>query len=224
MFARTLLSAGAALIVAAPAFAGGFAEPIVAAAPAAPVVVAPAAPVAASGDWTGFYVGGQLGFGSLDIDDNLAGTAPFEDDSYDGATYGLHAGYMYDFGRIVAGAEVDFDGTQIGVDGADIASSEDLEVGSVVRGKLRVGYDAGRFLPYLTAGVAQVRLNSDDPLVEAELEDNYDGRFIGVGAAYQLNDRFVIGAEVLRHNFEDTPVTSVDTDVTTATLRASIRF
>ena len=224
MFARTLLSAGAALIVAAPAFAGGFAEPIVAAAPAAPVVVAPAAPVAASGDWTGFYVGGQLGFGSLDIDDNLAGTAPFEDDSYDGATYGLHAGYMYDFGRIVAGAEVDFDGTQIGVDGADIASSEDLEVGSVVRGKLRVGYDAGRFLPYLTAGVAQVRLNSDDAAVDAVLEDKYDGRFIGVGAAYQLNDRFVIGAEVLRHNFEDTPLDNVDVDVTTATLRASIRF
>lgn len=224
MFARTLLTAGAALIVAAPAFAGGFAEPIVTAAPAAPVVVAPAAPVAASGDWSGFYAGGQLGFGSLDIDDNLAGTAPFEDGSYDGATYGLHAGYMFDFGRIVAGAEVDFDGTQIAVDGADIASSEDLEVGSVVRGKLRVGYDAGRFLPYLTAGVAQVRLNSDDAAVDAVLEDKYDGRFIGVGAAYQLNDRFVIGAEVLRHNFEDTPLDNVDVDVTTATLRASIRF
>lgn len=224
MFARTLLTAGAALIVAAPAFAGGFAEPIVTAAPAAPVVVAPAAPVAASGDWSGFYAGGQLGFGSLDIDDNLAGTAPFEDGSYDGATYGLHAGYMFDFGRIVAGAEVDFDGTQIAVDGADIASSEDLEVGSVVRGKLRVGYDAGRFLPYLTAGVAQVRLNSDDAAVDDVLEDKYDGRFIGVGAAYQLNDRFVIGAEVLRHNFEDTPLDNVDVDVTTATLRASIRF
>ena len=209
MFARTLLTPGAALIVAAPA---------------APVVVAPAAPVAASGDWSGFYAGGQLGFGSLDIDDNLAGTAPFEDGSYDGATYGLHAGYMFDFGRIVAGAEVDFDGTQIAVDGADIASSEDLEVGSVVRGKLRVGYDAGRFLPYLTAGVAQVRLNSDDAAVDAVLEDKYDGRFIGVGAAYQLNDRFVIGAEVLRHNFEDTPLDNVDVDVTTATLRASIRF
>jgi opacity protein-like surface antigen len=180
--------------------------------------------VAASGDWSGFYVGGQLGFGSLDLDDNLAGTAPYEDGSYDGATYGLHAGYMFDFGRIVAGAEVDFDGTQIAVDGADIASSEDLEVGSVVRGKLRVGYDAGRFLPYLTAGVAQARLNSDDPIVDADLDDSYNGRFVGIGAAYQLNDRFVVGAEVLRHSFEDTPVATFDTDVTTATLRASIRF
>ena len=221
MFARTLLTAGAALVAAAPAFAGGFAEPIVAAAPAAPVVVAPAAPVAASGDWTGFYVGGQLGFGNLTIDDNVDAT---EDEEYDGALYGLHAGYMRDFGRIVVGAELDFDGTQITVEDDSDLTDDAVEVGSVARAKLRVGYDAGRFLPYVTAGLAQARLNTDNQDIEALLDDSYNGRFIGVGAAYQLNDRFMIGAEVLRHNFEDAPIDSFDTDVTTATLRASIRF
>lgn len=222
MFARTLLTAGAALIVAAPAFAGGFAEPIVTPAPAAPVVVAPAAPVAASGDWTGFYVGGQLGFGNLTIDDGDDAT---DDEDFDGALYGLHAGYMRDFGRVVVGAELDFDGTQIVIDEEVEGDTVDLaSVGSVARAKLRVGYDAGRFLPYLTAGVAQARINAEEEAIEPLLEDSYDGRFIGIGAAYQLNDRFMVGAEVLRHNFEDTPVESFDTDVTTATLRASIRF
>ncbi|CAA9383799.1 MAG: hypothetical protein AVDCRST_MAG15-64 [uncultured Rubellimicrobium sp.] len=222
MFARSLLTAGAALIVAAPAFAGGFAEPIAVAAPAAPVVVTPAAPVAASGDWTGFYVGGQLGFGNLTVDDNVDAT---EDEEFDGALYGLHAGYMRDFGRVVLGAELDFDGTQITVEDENDLTDDGIDVGSVARAKLRVGFDAGRFLPYVTAGVAQARLNAEDESFYGDdLEDSYDGRFIGVGAAYQLNDRFMVGAEVLRHNFEDAPSADIDTDVTTATLRASIRF
>ena len=223
MFARSLLTAGAALIVAAPAFAGGFAEPIVAAAPAAPVVVAPAAPVAASGDWTGFYVGGQLGFGKLILEDQT--DEGLTDDEYDGAIYGLHAGYMQDFGRFVLGAEVDFDGTQIESQYYGLLSEDEAaSVGSVVRGKVRLGYDAGRVLPYITAGVAQARLNSDSDAVEADLEDSYNGSFVGVGAAYQLNDRFVVGVEALRHSFEEAPFVEDDAMVNTISLRGSISF
>jgi opacity protein-like surface antigen len=221
MFERTLLTAGAALLAAAPAFAGGFEPAVVVAAPAAPVVVAPAAPVSTGGDWTGFYVGGQLGFGTLNIDDGDDAT---DDEDYDGSLYGLHAGYMRDFGRIVVGAELDFDGTQITVEDDSDATDDAVDVGSVARAKLRVGYDAGRFLPYLTAGVAQVRLNADNAAIDDLLDDSYNGQFIGVGAAYQLNDRFMVGAEVLRHQFDDTPFEDLETDVTTVSLRGSIRF
>lgn len=219
MISRLSLAAGAALL-AAPALAGGFSPTVTAPAPVAPAPViapAPVAPAATGADWTGFYVGGQLGFGNLTLDDNDDAT---DEEDFDGAIYGLHAGYMQDFGRFVLGAEIDFDGTQIEVGEGDTA----VEVGSVIRGKLRAGYDAGRFLPYLTAGFAQVRLNSDDEATDDALEDSYDGNFYGIGAAYQLTDRFVIGAEVLRHNFDDTPVEDIDADVTTATLRASFRF
>lgn len=220
MFSRLPLAAGTAILLAAPAFAGGFTPAVTPVAPVAPAPViapAPVTPVSTGSDWSGFYAGGQLGFGSLSIDDNDDAT---DDEDFDGALYGLHAGYMYDFGSIVAGAEIDFDGTQIEVGEGDTA----VEVGSVLRAKARLGYDAGRFLPYVTAGFAQARLNSDDEATDDLLEDKYDGSFYGIGAAYAVNERFVVGAEVLRHSFEDTPVADFDTDVTTATLRASIRF
>jgi len=219
MIARFSVAA-AALIAAAPAMAGGFTPSVASPAPvAAPVVVAPTpiVPASTGSDWTGFYVGGQFGYGNLSVDDNNGAT---DDDDFDGATYGLHAGYMRDFGRFVLGAEIDFDGSQISV--GEGAGAVDLD--TVARAKLRAGYDAGRFLPYVTAGYASAQLSSDDDATDALLDDRYDGHFYGLGVAYQINDRFMTSAEVLRHSFEDTPVADFDTDVTTISLRGSIRF
>ena len=76
-----------------PALAGGptevYTEPTVA---PAPVVVA-----APNADWSGLYVGGQLGYG--DVDASAGGL----DGS--GFTTGLLAGYRADFGQFVAGVE-----------------------------------------------------------------------------------------------------------------------
>lgn len=217
---RTLMTAAAALMVAGPAFAGGFAPVAVTPAPAAPVVVATPAP---SADWSGPYVGGQLGYGNLSLDDGVAGDVlGIEEEDESGALYGLHAGYMFDFGAIVAGAEVDFDGTSIDVLG-DGGDTELADIGSVRRAKLRLGYDAGQFLPYVTAGLAQVALNSD---IDA-LDDTFDGNFYGLGVSYALSDRFMVGAEALRHSFDDFDDAGFDgleADVNTVTLRGSLRF
>jgi opacity protein-like surface antigen len=220
MISRLSLAAGAALL-AAPAFAGGFSPVVATPTPVAPAPVispAPVTPVSTGSDWTGFYVGGQLGYGSLSIDDD----AETFDEDFTGALYGVHAGYMYDFGRIVAGAELDWDASNINVDVAGSADGVDLD--SVARAKLRLGYDAGRFLPYVTAGYARAMLSSDDDATDALLDDSYDGHFYGIGAEYAMNDRFSVGAEVLRHDFGDTPLEDFDTDVTTVSLRASYRF
>ncbi|MEP4195718.1 MAG: outer membrane beta-barrel protein [Aliishimia sp.] len=180
----------------APAFAGS-AEPAVI--ETAPVAVAPQEPVTTfGGDWTGGYVG--LGLGSLDIDGS--GTAGGDD-----ITYGLHGGYDYDFGRFVVGGELEFDGTDIDLGGAATADS-------VTRLKLRGGYDLGRTLIYATAGAAEVdtSLGSDT------------GAFGGIGAAYQINDRFYVGGEVLRHRFEDIGGSGVNADATSISLRGGLRF
>jgi opacity protein-like surface antigen len=229
---RILLASAAALLVAGPAFAGGFAAPVVTPAPAAPVVV-PVAPVATN-DWSGFYAGGQLGFGRASTDITFEEgdeSETFEAFDGEGALYGLHAGYMFDFGRIVAGAEVDFDGTQIAL--SDTVEDEEIaEIGSVLRGKVRVGFDAGRLLPYVTAGIARANVNFEDEVDEEAYEDSYDGRFVGLGASYMVSERFMVGVEALRHDFEDAPALttevdggpSFDTMVNTLTLRGSIRF
>lgn len=184
------------------ATAGGLAEPIVAPAPtpmAAPVPVA--APV---GAWTGFYAGGQLGYGQLDSD------ALSEDP--DGAVYGVHAGYLYDLGNFILGAELDIDGTNIE------SGTPDVTLDSVTRAKLRAGYDAGNLMPYLTIGAAQARTSGD-------VDGDGTGAFAGLGVEYKVNDSIRVGGEVVQHQFEDFADTDgLDIDATTATARVSFQF
>lgn len=228
MLARSSLALTLAL-VAAPAFAGGFAPVVAPVAPAAPVAVAPVAPAS---DWTGFYVGGQLGYGSLGLDiTDGSESAEIADGS--GALYGVHAGYMRDFGRIVLGAELDWDLTAIDLE-VDPAFDPDVgtlgSVDSVARAKVRLGYDVGRFLPYVTAGVARASLSYDAPEAEGAFDDTTTGRFVGLGVVYAVNDRFTVGIEALRHDFDgpgvsgDTNGLGLETSVDTISLRGSWRF
>lgn len=188
---------------------------------------------AQSADWTGLYVGGQ--FGSLDTEtmvpltDILSDTditdAGFElDDAVnveiDGSSYGLHVGYMADLGRYVLGAEldyetIDFDELSGTFDGTTFTESinEDSD-DTITRLKLRAGYDAGQFLPYLTVGAA--RIDSDDV--------STDGAFYGAGVAFLAANNFLIGGEILQHQFDDAFGSGFDLEATTVSLRASYKF
>jgi len=182
--------------------AGGLNEPI---APVPVAVPAPApAPVSYGGDWGGFYAGGQLGFGRLQAD-------AFGDNDPDGALYGVHAGYNYDFGTFVLGGELDYDVSDI----SDSATGIDLD--SVARLKVKAGYDAGQFLPYLTAGVAQATTSGG-------LDGTDTGPFAGLGVDYQFNNQMRFGAEVLQHQFDDFDGSGNDIDATTLAARVSFNF
>ncbi len=185
------------------AFAGGLDEPVIVQAPAPAAVPAPET----DGDWGGFYIGGSLGFAG--VDDN-AGTFS---NSFDGATYGAHAGYDYDFGSFVLGGEIEISGFDVN----DSATS--TEVDSVSRLKLRAGYDAGAFLPYVTAGVAQLN-TSGAPL--GDVDDT--GAFYGLGLDYRVNDELRFGGEVLQHEFDGYAGSGLDVDALTAGLRVSFDF
>lgn len=192
-----------AMLAAGAAQAGGLAEAVVEPAPApAPVMAAPAP--ARGNDWTGFYVGGQLGYGLLSSDSLT--------EDLDGATYGVHAGYLYDLGSWVLGGEVDYDLTSI-----EDADAE-LTVDSIARAKLRVGYDAGVWMPYVTGGVAQVSVT------DAGAEASDTGAFGGLGIDYMYSDSIRIGAEILQHQFDDFDGGGVDFDATTASARVSFQF
>ncbi|MCK0119783.1 porin family protein [Loktanella sp. F6476L] len=197
---RTLTTA----LIAAPlavagsfATAGGLAEPVAAAAPS-PVAVA--APVSYGNDWSGAYGGLSLGYGDVDA---TGVTGDFE-----GTTFGGHIGYNYDMGNVVLGAELEAVGTDDFVNDAT-----GLELEQVLRAKVRAGYDAGAYLPYVTAGVAQATVNGD--------EDN--GYFYGLGVDYALSDSFTVGGEVLRHEFEDFNG-GADITADTVGLRVSYNF
>ncbi|WP_299404294.1 outer membrane beta-barrel protein [uncultured Roseobacter sp.] len=200
---KNILSAAAAtaltLVLTGPAFAGALDEPTIAPAPAAP----PPAPVYTGGNWTGFYAGAQIGNLDADGESGLAGN------SGDDTTYGLHAGYNYDFGSWVVGGELDYDDAS--VDLSPVGASID----SVWRAKLRGGYDFGRTLLYATAGLAEV-----DTSVGSDTGD-----FYGVGVSYKATEQFIVSGEYLMHDFSDIGGNSgFDAEADTFTIRASWQF
>ena len=183
-----------------PAVAGN----VVFEAPAEPELATPApipAPVSYGTDWTGSYAGIQLGYGQADV----GGT------DGDGIIGGIHAGYNYDFGSLVAGAELNYDLAEIDLDGG--AGSID----NVGRLKLRLGYDLGSALVYATAGMA-----SADANVGGDLSDT--GLLYGIGFDYLVANNWTAGAELLRHEFDDFDGSGSDVEVDTLQARLSYKF
>ena len=184
------------------AIAGGLVDPVVDPIVEQPVIIPAADPVPMS-DWTGPYVGLQYGTGSADSESA---------DEVDINTMGVQAGYLYDLGSVVLGAELDYANVNFDED-----SDADLD-GNVARLKARAGYDAGRFLPYLTAGVAKLDLEEDG----VEASDN--GSVYGLGVDFKVTESFLLGAEYLKHDFSDFDDTGVDLEADTLSVRASFQF
>lgn len=192
----------AAVLATSAAHAGGYIAPVVETAPA-PVV----APVLAdTTNWSGFYAGLQYGQGSLDaeLDGDDLGSEDFD-------AYGVHAGYNHDFGRFVLGGELDYN--RLDIDNVD-------DKGDLLRLRARAGYDAGRFLPYVTLGAARLKADLTD---EVSVSDT--GVTYGIGADFKVTEQFVVGAEYSRQDFSDAAdIDGLDIDTDMVQLRASFRF
>lgn len=195
------LASATLLALSAPSFAGGLGEPT-----PEPMVVEQAAPMPYMGaDWGGGYAGAQLGFGDVSTD----GAASVEGDDI---LYGVHAGYRWDFGTTVIGAEAGYNVGEIDLSGG--AGTID----DVLRLKLNAGYDMGSTLIYGTIGAAQASAT----LGGVERDDM--GYLFGAGLAYDLGNSWEVGGEVLRHQFDDFDATGINVDVNTLTARLSYRF
>ncbi|MBI6628369.1 outer membrane protein [Pontibaca salina] len=184
-------------LLAAPAFAGNLQEPVVEPIIAAPVQVQPIS------DWTGFYVGGQVGYGD----------ASGGDIDVDGMLGGVHAGYMYDLGQWVVGAELDYDWADLTGEPADTKLDE------VYRLKALAGYDLGNGLIYGTVG----GFNANVDLAGTDYDDS--GWLAGVGYKHKFTENWIGGVEVLYHDTGDFDgEAGGDVDATTITARVSYKF
>jgi hypothetical protein len=190
----SLLAAAICLPVALPAHSGGLADPVVEPVPAAPIVAA-----RVRGNWEGPYVGAELGYGRAKFSP-YAGTGT-------GAIGGVFFGYNAQFGGTVLGGE-------LGISAARLKFDSGERVRSIARAKVRLGADAGDFMPYVAAGWSR----------GSGTGGNGNGPFAGVGIDYALTGTTVLGAEILHHRWRDYAGSGERMSTTTAALRISYRF
>ena len=191
---RTPLSAAALALLASPVIAGSADAP----APD-PVIADPAPVVVSSPDWTGFFLGGQVGYGDVDLSPGGSG---------DGAIGGITGGYDHDLGNgWVLGAGMDYDFADISVGAVDVEE--------IFRAKLRAGHKVGNGLIYGTGGYAWA---------DTDIAGDDDGYFVGGGYEHRMTEQFTVGGEVLYHEFDSFTAGGADVEATTVQLRGTFRF
>ncbi|MEM1151573.1 MAG: outer membrane beta-barrel protein [Pseudomonadota bacterium] len=159
--------------------------------------------IAAAQSFDGPSVGLQLSYGDADT------SGP----SLDGedTLIGLRAYYDVDFGNFIAGGGLQYDSTEIDLDGV-------ADVDDVFRLGARVGVANGPAYFYGTAGFAQASTSGP-----ADAGDS-DGYFVGAGAEAFVADNITVGGEILYHEFEDFDIGSLEAEVTTIGFNVNYRF
>lgn len=154
--------------------------------------------------WTGFYIGinGGYGWGRASWSDPVAGAGSGTFNTT-GALFGGQLGYNWQTGPIVLGIETDADWTNIkgstaglgGVcvnDGGGLCQTKQDWFGTT-RG--RIGYAFGRFMPYVTGGVAYGDVIASQPTGDAT--QTKFGWSAGGGVEYALTHNWSAKAEYL---------------------------
>ncbi len=193
-------------------------------------------------DWTGFYVGGDSGYGRETTNGTLttAAGAPLAPYSYDvsGPLAGVFAGGNYQFNRFVIGAEGDWQWSRltgnnqalapIGAAGAFPAgpftiSTTTKDYGSI---RARFGFAYDRFLAFGTAGWAWGNPSTSYALTGAAPfvtnGGNSNGWTTGAGVEYGLADNMLGRIEYRYTNLATSSFVSVATNSANGSNRVPI--
>lgn len=137
-----------------------------------PVKARTYAPIAPVYNWTGFYAGLNLGYG-------------WASDSLRGVVGGGQIGYNWQAGNVLFGVEADFQGS--GQKRSDTVGAftvdQKIPYFGTVRGRL--GYAAGPWLLYGTAGVGWVNLKATVSAPGGSVSDNTTKAALAVGGGLE---------------------------------------
>jgi len=154
--------------------------------------------------WTGFYVGGQIGYGFGHDSIYSRGAGVFTGTSPNGVVGGAHAGYNYQINQFVVGLEGDVDGTSLSksvtaFNGVTYGSR--LPVEGSVRG--RVGYAWDRALFYATGGAAfaDIQNSYSGPTGFTSNSTGRVGWTVGGGVDYALTNNWSVRGEYRYSDF-----------------------
>jgi outer membrane immunogenic protein len=172
--------------------------------------------------WTGFYIGGQVGYAHGEWDNSplfsnppigpFTTGVPVGNASGDGITGGLHVGYNYQMSNWVVGIEADFNWPNINNNSATVLNpgaffalayniASKVEHYGTVRGRL--GYTAlPNTLFYVTGGWAYGETKTDitgygglgGPFATSSSQ-THSGWTVGAGVDYMLTANWILGAE-----------------------------
>jgi len=180
------------------------------------VKAAPLPPVVAY-NWTGFYVGGEIGgiWGQADANYVFPPPATFSNHASTGIGGGF-VGFQYQWNRLVLGVEAN----GLGVFEQSLGRSFCNPVTSCAPGLAighrwqdgiftaggRIGLAAGMWMPYFTGGYAATRLYvpTFTPAIVGVAESftqDRSGWYAGVGVDYALNRNWIIGVEYRHYDF-----------------------
>jgi outer membrane immunogenic protein len=219
--------------------------------PARPVYKAPAAmPLAYN--WSGFYIGANIGYGWGDsksglvdfYDPAFAGSIPGHSYDMNGVIGGGQIGYNQQFGNTVFGLEADFSGTGMKGSVTDpvfgYTATSSIDWLSTVRGRLGLTFD--RSMVYATGGVAIGRVkNKLDDIYGADVitttsTTTHVGWTIGAGIETVLSPNWSVRAEYLyvdlgsenNNHYEPNPPgwsqISYDSSVTASIARVGVNY
>ncbi len=157
-------------------------------------------------DWSGFYAGAHVGYGEAQVDGEYGG------DGFglnpNGILGGLHAGYDFQLGSFVIGAEGDFsladwsDETSPGVGAATV--SADVDWLATLRARLGLALDSLLFYGTIGAAWADASASVLDNSVSDSVDFEDVGLVAGGGVEWGINERLSWKLEGLWFNFDDT--------------------
>jgi outer membrane immunogenic protein len=194
-------------------------------------------------NWTGFYVGGHVGWGRVDLTSTVVAPPGFGSvgDDQSGFLGGGQVGFNYQVGAWVFGVEGDIAWTDIGrtttttFGGVTIADSNSVDWIATVTG--RVGYafgPAGNALLYVKGGVAWLDWSARStvtgfgPAFAVTGGNTETGWTVGAGFEYGFTPNW---SAKIEYNYLDfgTERTAgggvvIDTDLTTHIVKAGINY
>lgn len=178
---KLLLATVAVVFGTSVAMAGTLVEPPI-------VTVTPPAPVAY--DWSGFY-GGVLGgmqSGEISLPPAFA---------FDATNYGGFAGYQFQTGNFVVGAEVD---AQMGSADSILLPPGGADVDYLVDARLRVGYAFDHVMVYAAGGYTTLGFN----IPTTPVTGTANGWNAGLGAEIAVTDSIFLGGEYIYRDLSGT--------------------
>jgi outer membrane immunogenic protein len=148
-------------------------------------------------NWTGFYVGGDLGGGWGDHDRSVV--PPGFQNSYrsNGVIGGIHGGYNYQIQSFVIGAETDINWTSIkGDDGGAGGTLDQTKLNWIGSLRGRLGYAWDRFLVFGTGGLAYGELEHYNNAAPGQtFRSTRTGWTAGGGLEYAVDANWLVRAE-----------------------------